>query len=36
MIPTALTCKDVDKTTSGTEGKRQKYQGCSAYNGSAL
>ena len=32
VIPTTLTCKSVDKTTSGTEGKRRKYQGSSAYN----
>ena len=32
VIPTTLTCKAVDKTTSGTEGKRRKYQGSSAYN----
>ena len=32
VIPITLTCKAVDKTTSGTEGKRRKYQGSSAYN----
>ena len=31
-IPTTLTCKAVNKTTSGTEGKRKTHQGCSAYN----
>ena len=32
VIPTTLTCKAVEKTTSGTEGKRRKYQRSSAYN----
>ena len=31
MIPATFTCKAVDKTTSGMEGKRRKYQRCSAY-----
>ena len=31
-IPTALTCKSVNKTTSGTEGKRKTHRGSSAYN----
>ena len=31
-IPTTLTCKSVNKTTSGTEGKRKTHQGSSAYN----
>ena len=31
-IPTTLTCKAVDKTLSGTEGKRRKYQRSSAFN----
>ena len=35
VMPTTLTCKAVDKTTSGTEGKKRKYQGSSAYNESA-
>ena len=30
-IPTTLTCKSVNKTTSGTEGKRKTHQGSSAY-----
>ena len=34
-IPTTLTCKSVNKTTSGTEGKRKKHQGSSAYNESS-
>ena len=34
-IPTTLTCKSVNKTTSGTEGKRKTHQGSSAYNESS-
>ena len=34
-IPTTLTCKSVNKTTSGTEGKRKTHQGGSAYNESS-
>ena len=32
VIPNTLACKAVDKTTSGTEGKRRKYQRSSAFN----
>ena len=34
-IPTTLACKSVNKTTSGTEGKRKTHQGSSAYNESS-
>ena len=34
-IPTTLTCKSVNKTTSRTEGKRKTHQGSSAYNESS-
>ena len=34
-IPTTLTCKSVNKTTSGKEGKRKTHQGSSAYNESS-
>ena len=34
-IPTTLTYKSVNKTTSGTEGKRKTHQGSSAYNESS-
>ena len=32
VIPITLTCKAVDITSSGTEGKRRKYQSSSAFN----
>ena len=34
-IPTTLTCKSVNKTTSGKEGKRKTHQASSAYNESS-
>ena len=34
-IPATLTCKSVNKTTSGTEGKRKTHQGSGAYNESS-
>ena len=35
-FPTTLTCKAVNKATSGTDGKRKRYQGSSAYNESSM
>ena len=34
-IPATLTCKSVNKTTSGTEGKKKTHEGSSAYNESS-